>query len=589
VTALSRIRAALAAHGEPAARLERVLAVGRAFLTVTALAAIYLDPTEPARLAAMTYAVLAAYALYSGFVLVYVHQAPRLDASHGIVLHGLDILWTAVLTFVSEGPISPFFLFFLFVVLSAAYRWAFIGTIWTTAVTIAVFLTQAAVAAAGPWNQTWFGSIDFELNRTILRVAYLMLTGFLLGYLAQQDKQSRSELAAIASITRQPRVDLGLGGSIAAVALGLLRAFKAERVAFVLQDYETRETHLWRLDRAGPGAAGDPVRVELNSEQQAAWLFPGRGAAWEATRHPGETALRMRIVEPDAWNVQRSRLELPEAIAATAPFTRLVAANLGLEDEWRGRVYLFDPAADRNVEQLLHFLVALTEHVAPALTNVFLLGRLRSRVTAAERARVARELHDGAIQALIGLEMKVEAVRRGHVPLPATAAEELADVQSLLRSEVLALRELMQALRPIPLDSSEQLPDVLVSVVERFRRDTGVPARFVFKGRSVRLPPAIALEIVRIVQEALANVRKHSRARNVLVRLTADDHRCSVVIEDDGVGFAFEGPLSGDELDRRRLGPAIIKERARIAGAALTIDSTPGAGARIEVSLAVRG
>ena len=69
-------------HGvdaRPAARLERVLSVGRAFLTVSALTAIYLDPTQPARLAAVTYAVLAAYAAYSVLVLTYVHRTPRVS------------------------------------------------------------------------------------------------------------------------------------------------------------------------------------------------------------------------------------------------------------------------------------------------------------------------------------------------------------------------------------------------------------------------------------------------------------------------------------------------------------------------------
>jgi two-component system nitrate/nitrite sensor histidine kinase NarX len=100
----------------------------------------------------------------------------------------------------------------------------------------------------------------------------------------------------------------------------------------------------------------------------------------------------------------------------------------------------------------------------------------------------------------------------------------------------------------------------------------------------VALPPAKALEIVRIVQEALANVRRHSHARNVLVSLTREDGACRLVIEDDGCGFAFEGRLSALELDQRRLGPAVIKERAHMAGAQLAVDSSPGVGARVELA-----
>lgn len=572
--------------GRPAAQLERVLAVGRAFLTVTGLIAIYLDPTEPARLREVTYGVLFGYAVYSLAVLAYVHGTTRLTSGHGQVLHGLDILWTSALTFVSEGPVSPFFLFFLFVVLAAAYRWGFRETAGTAVITVAVFLIETAIAAAGPWNATWFASIGFELNRTILRVAYLLLTGVLLGYLAEQEKHSRAELAAIADAARQPHVNLGLGGSVTAVARALLSTFGAASVAVVVRDLETRRTLLWQLE--GAVSDRDPPRVrrlELDEQQQSAWLFQDAGRTWHAApERSGSGAAIVRVTEPDVWRLKRDYLVLPAAFVAARSFRTVTAVNMGLSGEWQARAYLFDVADSRGLERRLHFLEALAEHVTPALTNVFLLRRLRARAGAAERARVARELHDGAIQALFGIEMKIEAMRRESHRGPGETEADLADIQELLRREVLSLRELMQALRPIELDSGEQLPDVLAGLVERFRRDTGISARFIATGGRIPLASAKALEVVRIVQEALVNVRKHSQARNVLVRLTGDNGTCRLVIEDDGRGFDFEGRLSARELDERRTGPAIIKERARLAGAQLLVDSTPGAGARVEVT-----
>jgi two-component system sensor histidine kinase DegS len=180
--------------------------------------------------------------------------------------------------------------------------------------------------------------------------------------------------------------------------------------------------------------------------------------------------------------------------------------------------------------------------------------------------------------------MKIEALRRGAALTAEEADKELGEVHDLLQREVLALRELMQALRPLELETSDQLPDVLASLVERFRRDTSVSARFIWTGGPISLSSSTALELARIVQEALVNVRKHSRARNVLVRLTNSDDTCTLIIEDDGQGFEFEGRLSARELEKRRIGPAIIKERARIAGAQLSVDSTPGVGARLELT-----
>lgn len=575
--------------GRHVARVERVLAVGRAFLTITGFIAIYLDPTEPARLREVTYAVLFGYAVYSVAVLVYVQGTRRLTVRHGLVLHSLDILWTSALTFVSEGPVSPFFLFFLFGLLAAAYRWGFRETVGTAVLTIAVFLIETIIAAAGPWNATWFTSIDFDLNGTILRVAYLLLTGVLLGYLAAQEKHSRAELATIAEAARQPQINLGLGGSVLAVARMLRATFGARSIAIVVRDQDARRTLLWQIDAPALDAGAPRVRrTELDEHQQAAWLFQDPGRVWYAIApsSTAETSVAARIAEPGAWRLKRGTTTVPTVLGLGSSFRNVMAVNLGLQGEWQARAYLLDVDGRGALERRLHFLEGLAEHITPALTNVFLVRRLRARAGASERARVARELHDGSIQALYGIEMKIEAIRRESRKGPTVTEAELLEIQDQVRQEVLALRELMQALRPIELDSGEQLPDVLVNLVERFRRDTGISARFVSAVGQLSLPPARALEVVRIVQEALVNVRKHSHARNVLVRLSENAGEYRLVVEDDGIGFEFEGRLSAQELDDRGIGPAVIKERARIAGAQLVLESSPGAGTRVEMTFA---
>jgi signal transduction histidine kinase len=571
--------------GMPAARLERVLGVGRAFLTVTALGAIYLDPTEPSRLAAVTYGVLAAYALYSTLVLVWIQSGPPISPLHGRLLHGTDILWTSALTFVSEGPVSPFFLFFLFVVAASAYRWGFRETVATAILTIAVFLLETVLATIGPWNRTWLSGVAFELNVIILRVAYLFLTGFLLGYLAEQEKQSRAELAALADLPRQTRVDLGLRESVTSVAKALERMFTARAAAIVLLDHNTSLASLWVWPE-GTHVAGPAVtRRELDPVGREAWLFEDPGRSWHAAVPRPDALAVFHVIDADAWALKRIRGRLPPILAATIPSARTVtAANLGLSGEWTGRIYLFDIAPIEDLERAVHFLNVAMERIAPILSNVFLLRRVRSQDTAAERAKVARELHDGVIQTLFGIEMKLEALKRRSASAP-PGLPELEAIQELVRGEVRALRQLMRALRPIELDANEKLADVLIGVVERFRRDSGMSARFVLSGDAPSLGPGAALEVVRIVQEALANARKHSRASNVLVRLSQNNGHHDLLVEDDGQGFPFEGRLSAAELDARRIGPAIIKERARVLGADLAVESTRGVGARIEVTL----
>lgn len=568
--------------GTPPARVEWVLAVGRTFLTVAGLAAIYTDPTEPQRLATITYGVLSTYAIYSVIVLAWVHNTDRIRPSHGVALHGMDVLWASILTFISEGPVSPFFLFFLFVVAASAFRWGFRETIATVATTITIFLIESAIATRGPWNHSLFGDIELELNRAVLRIAYLLLTGFLLAYLAEQEKRSRAELAAIADLSRQPRLDLGVSGSITAVAAGLMRSFDAAAIVVLVRE-QGAHARLWQMVRT----PDHPVphlteHEELNDVDAAGWWFDAPAATWHATL--SSTDLQFRVAEPEVWRLRRKPGVLPPVVLACQPATTVMATTIGLHSEWSGRIFLFDAASGDSVPRAVHFLNSVADYITPALTSVILHRRLRSQELAAERARVARELHDGAIQTIIGMDMKLEGLRRAR-HLNDDVDGEVQGVQSVLRGEVFALRELMHALRPIELDVNEQFCDVLATVVERFRRDSGISARFIHNGPSPLFRPDAALEVVRIVQEALVNVRKHSRASNVAVRLTQEHGRYRVVIEDDGRGFDFDGMLTAAELDARRIGPAIIKERARVLGADLCVHSETGLGARLELTL----
>ena len=99
------------------------------------------------------------------------------------------------------------------------------------------------------------------------------------------------------------------------------------------------------------------------------------------------------------------------------------------------------------------------------------------------------------------------------------------------------------------------------------------------------MPDKVCRELLRIVQEGLVNIRKHSQARHALVRLSCNDSHWSLTIEDDGKGYPFAGKLNEEELDQMGKGPTIIKERVRLIAGALTVESTPGQGSRLEVKV----
>jgi signal transduction histidine kinase len=272
------------------------------------------------------------------------------------------------------------------------------------------------------------------------------------------------------------------------------------------------------------------------------------------------------------------------AIAHRHSFNRAIMISFAFGHDWHGRMYLLDPALTGETEEELQFLMELIRQVGPAVYNVLLLRRLRLRAGAIERARFARELHDGAIQSLIAVEMQVDVLRRQSSNKPDVVGAELGRIQGLLREEVLKLRELMQQMKTLDVDA-KRLLGLIHDTVERFQRETGISARFLSELSELDMPQPICREVARIVQEALVNVRKHSQARQVLVRLGSRNGGWRVEIEDNGRGFPFVGRYSHSQLDEINKGPLVIKERVRLIEGELTIESTPGQGSKLEITV----
>jgi signal transduction histidine kinase len=236
------------------------------------------------------------------------------------------------------------------------------------------------------------------------------------------------------------------------------------------------------------------------------------------------------------------------------------------------------------------FIIRMGYFVLFTVMIGYLAERQRTRraeqaaiAAAAERARLARELHDGVIQSLLGMKMRLEVMRRAG-SLESAALSELQQNETLLAREVVNLRMLMFELAPSD-DNPPELPLLLHDLAVRFEHASGITTRFVAAGEVRQVSPRACHEIVQIVQESLVNVHKHSGARNALVRLSEKGDHWELTVEDDGQGFDFEGLVTHDALDRAAKGPRIIKERVRLLGGSLTIESTPGVGAKLTVTL----
>ena len=139
------------------------------------------------------------------------------------------------------------------------------------------------------------------------------------------------------------------------------------------------------------------------------------------------------------------------------------------------------------------------------------------------------------------------------------------------------------------LEDPQKLIGVLRDNVDRFQRETGIGARFVTDLDELDMPQRVCRETVRIVQEGLVNVRKHSGARHALVRLASTPEQWNLTLEDDGKGFPFTGCYNTQQMKEAGIGPMIIMERVSLLAGELTVESNPGQGTRLEVRVPRNG
>jgi len=576
-------------------RTERWLATARVFLAVSALVAIRMDPTELGNSPA-AYGLLGFYMGNSVLVLMLLRRRQASTARFRILVHAADIMWPAFISVFADGPRSPFVLFFVFVLTAAAYRWGLWETLSTAAAEVVLLWAESFVifhvlATHGirvPWHILAGLKInvgEFEPKRLFMQSVYLLVMGLLLGYLAEQQKRLRAEKAAVTRILAKVRVEAGLTGTLQQIFREVLGLCGAVRLLVAAQEIPSHRMFLGEL-RNEDGASPDFVWMDASPRDAKSYLedFPGEVcyAADEGKRWSVIALDREGNQLPSPSSEPLARLQLRQS------FRSLIMISFVFGTEWRGRVMVFDPSWQGETQEGLRFLLDLLRQVGPAVYNVYLLHRLRRRASAAERARFARELHDGAVQSLIAVEMQVDVLRRQAETTPAVVGGELGRIQGLLREEVLKLRELMQQMKLIDVDARRFL-SVVTDTVERFERETGISARFVTDIEKLEMPGKVCREMLGIVQEGLVNVRKHSRARHVLVRLGSSDSQWSLTLEDDGKGFPFSGRLTQEELDKMGKGPVIIKERVRLIAGALTVESNPGQGTRLEIKVAKGG
>jgi len=310
-----------------------------------------------------------------------------------------------------RGQNNTFFLFFVFVLAAAAYRWGLWETVMTAVASVSLLWLESVSFKEGTLRalNTWathhripaiqVNILGIEPKELFMESVYLIVMGLLLGYLAERQKKLSAEKDIAAKMLRLVRIDIGLAGSLSHILTELVRLYGAKRVLIVTRESGSHRVHIGELE--SNSALPELRWSDAGPPASEAYLKESRAETWYASREKGE--IRVSGLDSAGSLLRDIDAVVVRGFSELHQFQSLAASSFLFSHELTGRIFLFDPNFRSGTDEELGFLQDLVRQITPAVYNLYLLRRLRSRAGAAERARLVRELHDGAVQSLIGV------------------------------------------------------------------------------------------------------------------------------------------------------------------------------------------
>ncbi len=199
-----------------------------------------------------------------------------------------------------------------------------------------------------------------------------------------------------------------------------------------------------------------------------------------------------------------------------------------------------------------------------------------------ERKRIARDIHDGPAQNLANIVFRMEfleqLLKKGE---SIAAQEELLVLKEIVKRSLREIKDFIFNIRPMSLDDLGLIP-ALKKHTEKYEKEFGIKTNFIIIGEESKIKKEIEVGIFRIIQEALINIAKHSRAKESSILLDFEDNNLNLSITDDGCGFNVQEVNAGQ---KKNLGLLSMKERAEVLGGMFQINSIVGKGTRITLKI----
>jgi nitrate/nitrite-specific signal transduction histidine kinase len=283
--------------------------------------------------------------------------------------------------------------------------------------------------------------------------------------------------------------------------------------------------------------------------------YRGEPVIWSLEELPTESALRARLV--------------------TLGVKQVIAIPLIAKGRLVGSLNLSTNKSRTFPPEQIALLKSIGQQIGVAVENAHLYEQAEQTAIAAERSRLARELHDAVTQTLFSASLIADVIPRIWKRDPEEGLRNLEELRQLTRGALAEMRTLLLEMRPESLDRSD-LKSLLTQLADAFTGRVRVPVSLIIQG-DCELTHDVKIVFYRVAQEALNNIAKHSGARQVDLHMECQPGHMYLCIQDDGLGFEA-GSLTPDHM-----GMAIMRERTHSIGAILKVESEVGQGTTVEL------
>ena len=263
-------------------------------------------------------------------------------------------------------------------------------------------------------------------------------------------------------------------------------------------------------------------------------------------------------------------------------FQTVISVPVRLHERMVGELNLFyrEPRTLSDDDRAL--LETIASHLAGAIEGLRAAALQRETAVAEERSFIARELHDSIAQSLAFLKIQLGLLRNDIKSADAARIDKtLGELDAGVHESMGDVRELLVHFRTRT--NNEDIAPALKTTLQKFEHQTGLATHLEIEGEGMPLPADVQVQVLHVVQEALSNVRKHARAREVWVEVQQAP-QWRVEVRDDGCGFDPDG--AGP--DETHVGLRIMRERAQNIGATVEVASVPGSGTCVVLKLPER-